>query len=172
LTQMLSPILSFTAEEVWQYLRQIDATLPESVFLTDWPDLDSKLYHEALEAKWEKILWLRGAVSRALEAARSQDLIGQSLEACVNIKVDSQTQDLKDLLSPYWWKEVFIVSDVKWTEELPEAPVVHADDDTGVKIAITLAEGEKCPRCWMYAPEVAEKGLCSRCSSVLAMQSR
>ncbi len=172
LTQMLSPILSFTAEEVWQYLRQIDATLPESVFLTDWPDLDSKLYHEALEAKWERILWLRGAVSRALEAARSQDLIGQSLEACVNIKLDSQTQDLKDLLSSYWWKEVFIVSDVKWLEELPEAPVVHTDEDTGVKVAITMAEGEKCPRCWMYAPEVAHKGLCGRCASVLAMQSR
>ncbi|MGB4146434.1 MAG: isoleucine--tRNA ligase [Acetomicrobium sp.] len=171
LTLMLSPILSFTTEEVWQHLREIDHTLPESIFLADWPTLDPTLYHESLEEKWERILWLRGAVSRALEAARGQDLIGQSLEACVNIKLDSETAKLRDILSPYWWKGVFIVSDVNWVDELPEAPVVHADEETGVKIAITKACGEKCPRCWMYAPEVAEKGVCGRCSMVLAAQS-
>ena len=109
LTLMLSPILSFTSEEVWQYLRQIDNSLSESVFLEDWPVLDSNLYHESLEEKWDRILWLRGAVSRGLEIARNQDLIGQSLEACVNIKLDDETRNLKDLLSSYWWKEVFSI---------------------------------------------------------------
>ncbi|WP_286975434.1 isoleucine--tRNA ligase [Acetomicrobium sp. UBA5826] len=171
LTLMLSPILSFTSEEVWQYLRQIDNSLSESVFLEDWPVLDSNLYHESLEEKWDRILWLRGAVSRGLEIARNQDLIGQSLEACVNIKLDDETRKLKDLLSSYWWKEVFIVSDVQWVEDLPEAPVMHDDDETGVEVAIARAKGEKCPRCWMYAPEVSEIGLCNRCNQVL-QQSR
>jgi isoleucyl-tRNA synthetase len=171
-TRMLAPILSFTAEEIWQEMRTIDPTLPESVFLSDFPKPDASAVDEALEARWNKVLALRGAVSRALEGLRAAKTIGTSLEAQVKVKTEGRTpkeaEDLAELASAFTLQEmadIAIVSKFEWSDDPALAAV--RDEETGYEIAVSAAPGVKCPRCWKYSEASSEDGLCPRCASVL-----
>jgi len=167
LVPMLSPVLSFTAEEIWQSMRKINGGLPESVFLADWPAVYPERIDKDLEKKWENILMVRGAVSRALENARSQNLIKKSLEAAVSAWPGDGTEISLDILSKDEWAAVSIVSYFDTVEPETQAGVRIFDEETGMWVQIVRAIGGKCPRCWKLAPEVDEKGVCSRCSDVL-----
>jgi isoleucyl-tRNA synthetase len=79
LVRMLVPVLAFTTEEIWQYLRKEND--PESVQLTDWPAADDKLVDADLENRWERVLKAREVVAKALEEARRGKIIGHSLGA-------------------------------------------------------------------------------------------
>ena len=170
-TRMLAPILSFTAEEIWQEMRTIDPSLPESVFLSDFPKPDASAVDEELEARWDRVLALRGAVSRALEGLRAAKTIGTSLEARVQVKTKGEakeTEDFAELASAFTLQEmadIAIVSKFEWTDS-PAVPAVR-DEETGCGIAVSTAPGVKCPRCWKYSETPTEDGLCPRCASVL-----
>jgi isoleucyl-tRNA synthetase len=169
---MLATILSFTAEEIWQEMRAIDPTLPESVFLSDFPKPDPSAVDDSLDALWGKVLTLRGAVSRALEELRAAKTIGTSLEAHVQV---NKTEDLTDVASAFTLQEmadIAIVSKLEWVEEknfslpLPQAKVIQ-DEETGYAMAAAFTSGTKCPRCWKYSETPGEDGLCPRCAWVL-----
>lgn len=166
LVRLLAPILSFTAEEIWQEMKKIDSSLPESVFLSLWSEIETTDRDPVLEAKWEKILDLRGAFSRALEKTRVAGVIGQSLEASLSVSRNSLAPEIPSLLSEEDWATIAIVSSFHWVDDLPDEGS-HVDEETGLRLAVARAEGVKCPRCWKYDLQAGSDKPCPRCLSVL-----
>ena len=153
--RLLAPILSFTAEEVYDNMPYEDA---ESVHLTDFP-AKNLIDDAALEAKWDKLLEVRDDVNKALEESRNEKVIGKSLEAAVEIySNDSEVVELLNSVDNL--HQLFIVSSV----EVKENDGVTYDLAT---VKVTKAEGHRCERCWNIVEEVNEEGLCPRCASIL-----
>ena len=153
--RLLAPILSFTAEEVYDNMPYEDA---ESVHLTDFP-AKNLIDDVALEAKWDKLLEVRDDVNKALEESRNEKVIGKSLEAAVEIySNDSEVVELLNSVDNL--HQLFIVSSV----EVKENDGVAYDLAT---VKVTKAEGHRCERCWNIVEEVNEEGLCPRCASIL-----
>lgn len=170
LVRLMAPILSFTAEEVWQLIPRAKERA-ESVHLTLLPEVEGQYLDEQLAERWRLLLQVRGEVSKALEIARKNKLIGNSLEAAVAITSEekllsflrAQESQLKDL---------FIVSQVTITEKpLPSAFV--SQEIEGLNILVSRAAGKKCERCWVYDPEVGQgikfPSVCPRCHQILEM---
>ncbi len=140
LAGMLAPILVFTADEIWENLP--NRTEP-SIHLSQFPAA-SEGGQEALSSDWERLFAVRDDVLRALEEARVAKLIGSSLEAKVTLETSGSTLDLlqqhqSDL------RYLFIVSQV----ELKQG-------GEGVSLNVSVADGEKCERCWNYSTRVGE----------------
>lgn len=168
LVRMLTPILAFTTEEIWQYLRTEKD--PISVQLTDWPQADESLIDEELELRWEKVMKVRAVVAKSLEEARQKKIIGHSLAAKVIIGLTPEY--LGDLETVPELEKVFIVSEVElrpWAEV--EEPCTSLEEVEGVRVKTEKAKGEKCERCWVFSPEVgrSEKHptLCPKCVEVV-----
>ncbi|MEW5766440.1 MAG: isoleucine--tRNA ligase [bacterium] len=157
LTSLMAPVLSFTAEEVWQHLPP-QKDRPASVHLSRMPSVKEKYVTEELAKRWEKIFKIREEVSRGMEEARRAGIIGNSLEARVTLSVPETEAEL---LAAYEKQlpAIFIVSQV----ELKAAEKIE--------VKVTKAEGVKCERCWNYSPTVGEDkqhpGLCARCLKVI-----
>jgi isoleucyl-tRNA synthetase len=140
LVRYATPVLVFTAEEVW------GTRYPEagSVHLLEWPAVDAAWNDAALASKWAGVRTQREAVTEAIEPYRREKTIRSSLEAEVTIPDPT--------LDPAALEEIFIVS------------VARA----GNELAVTRTENHKCGRCWRHLPEVTEDGsLCNRCDTVL-----
>jgi isoleucyl-tRNA synthetase len=167
LSRMLAPIISFTAEEIWQSMRKLAPSLAESVFLTDFPVADESQIDTALDEIWGKALSLRGAISRTLEIARSKGVIGHSLDARVQVEKGESLEELKSAFPQEAMEEIAIVSAFEWTDALADLAVVQTDGETGIRVAADKAEGEKCPRCWKHSTRSNGEGLCPRCVKVL-----
>ena len=153
--RLLAPILSFTAEEVYDNMPYEDA---ESVHLTDFP-VKNLIDDAALEAKWDKLLEVRDDVNKALEESRNEKVIGKSLEAAVEVySNDAEVVELLNSVANL--NQFFIVSKVA----VKENDGVTYDLAT---VKVTKAEGHRCERCWNIVDEVNEEGLCPRCASIL-----
>lgn len=153
--RLFAPILSFTAEEVYDNMPYEDA---ESVHLTDFP-VKNLVDDAALEAKWDKLLEVRDDVNKALEESRNEKVIGKSLEAAVEVySNDAEVVELLNSVANL--NQFFIVSKV----EVKENDGVVYDLAT---VKVTKAEGHRCERCWNIVDEVNEEGLCPRCASIL-----
>ncbi len=168
LTAWFAPILAFTAEEVWQTRYNKEA---DSVHLRQWPETPAEWRDDALATKWDRIRDIRRVVTGALEIDRREKRIGSSLQAGVTVYV-SDASDI-DLFKDTDPMEAFITSAVVF--EVADAPAKDSgdaftlDDVKGVAAVTNIAEGEKCERCWMVLPEVAEHGeLCKRCDEAVA----
>ncbi|OFW33313.1 MAG: isoleucine--tRNA ligase [Candidatus Aquicultor primus] len=169
-TGMLAPVLAFTCEEAWSYLPEA-VRKTRSVHLSEWPVLNEDYLDAELAGRWDKILKIRGEASKALEEARNAKLIGNSLEARVELYVDGAT---KELLERYESQlaQMFIVSsiDVHSLEAAP-ADAFKSDVIEALAIKVLPARGSKCERCWRYEDTVGDssqhKGLCARCAGVL-----
>ncbi|MGZ3538721.1 MAG: isoleucine--tRNA ligase, partial [Thermodesulfobacteriota bacterium] len=156
LTCLMAPILSFTAEEVWKYLPQ-EPGKAESVHLTSLPEVKSEYLDDSLHERWEKIWEVRAVVTKALEEARREKVIGLSLDAQVILHVPEKMFSFlecyeKDL------KSIFIVSSV----------ALHAaKDEKELRVEVLRADGKKCERCWNYEVSVGlhpeHQTICQRC---------
>lgn len=166
LVKMLAPMTCFTAEEIWKYMPHTEEDNLESVMLNSWPEVNPEYTDDALDVKWEKIVMLKEEVSKKLELARADKVIGHSLNAKVILTADGNKYDFleenKELL-----QEVFIVSGL----ELVKGTEKDSDSNFGIKVEIKTADGEKCERCWMYSNTVGEDKenptICHRCSESL-----
>ncbi|ERK60073.1 isoleucine--tRNA ligase [Gemella bergeri ATCC 700627] len=154
--RLLAPILSFTAEEIYDNMPYEDA---ESVHLLDFP-VKNIIVDDVLEEKWDKLLKVRDDVNKALEESRNEKIIGKSLEAAVEIYSDNK--EIVELLkSVNNLHQLFIVSKV----------VVKENDGVNYdysQVKITKASGERCERCWNIVETVNEEHVCHRCESILA----
>ncbi|MCL6471629.1 MAG: isoleucine--tRNA ligase [Firmicutes bacterium] len=169
-TKVLAPILAFTCEEIWSYIPEEVRGKP-SVHLSDWPTPNEEYINVDLDGRWNKLLKIRGEVAKALEEARNEKRIGNSLEAQVELYVDDSTREFldsfKDLLA-----QVMIVSSVKVYPYF-EAPVDSFRSEVILDFAVKVSQapGAKCERCWRYEETVGvsheHPGLCARCASVL-----
>ena len=172
LVSLMAPVLSFTAEEVWQYLvgrSQRETT----VHLTRLPQINPELVDEELASRWEKILEVRSEVTRALEVVRKEKKIGNSLEARVDLFL---TTDLYQLMEDYASElaTIFIVSDahIHPTPAPPANPNLFTSQDIlGLSILVSPAPGQKCERCWIYSETVGLNKtyptICHRCVGCL-----
>ncbi len=168
LVVMLAPILAYTSEEIWSYLKK--AGKAESVQLADWPQANDLYINPEIEARMEKILNLREVVTKALEEARSRKVIGHSLGAAINICASEEWLSLLEATPQM--ENIFIVSKVV-VSPLTQAPAdaLGLDEVAGIKVAVKAAEGEKCERCWIIdlsvGADAQHSTLCSRCQQVV-----
>ena len=165
LVRIISPVLSFTADEIWERIPEA-LKEEESVHLSKWIEANPEYLNEELAKKWDKIARLRREVNKKLEAERQTGLIGHSLDARVLLNIaNAEYSFIKD----YTENEVsdlFIVSQVKFVNDnLAESEI------EGISISVEKASGEKCERCWKYDEEVGHdhnhSDVCPRCASVL-----
>jgi isoleucyl-tRNA synthetase len=161
MVRILAPILSFTSDEVWQHLPQ-EGNEAESVHLTSFPQTDEGFFDEALDQRWARLWEAREEVTKALEKARQDKVIGHPLDALVRVKAPQKLFDFLKGFGPEL-REIFIVSQVAL--ELGGAA-------TGMTVTVERAEGAKCQRCWMYDTSVGtEKGhpeICQRCFQTIS----
>jgi len=170
LARLMAPVLSFTADEVWEHMPEGWEREP-SVHLADFPEADAAALDDGLAARWERLRRVRGEGTRVLEAARRDGAIGHSLEARLTLYADD---DLGAFLAPHGddLATLFITSAAR-VEPLAAAPpeAVEALEVKGLKAAVDRAPGDKCGRCWMWLPEVGESAahptLCARCVTVV-----
>lgn len=167
LVVVVAPVLSFTSEEVWRFIPEFSSKT-ESVFLADWPDAKPEWFDNALDKKWEKLLVIRGIITRALEDARREKIIGHSLDAALDLYADNDEYGILAPLAAFL-HEFTITSAVRLYRGIPAS--ARVDAETPVAVVVRAAEGEKCERCWMYSDTVGMSNehptLCKRCAGVL-----
>ncbi|NLG87253.1 MAG: class I tRNA ligase family protein, partial [Firmicutes bacterium] len=172
LVRLIAPVLTFTAEEIWEY---IPGTKEESVQLTSWPEANPKYLDKELELRWNSLLTVRAGVAKALEEARQSGLIGTSLMAKVDLWFPERLNSTYELVKEYqeFLPTLFIVSRVSLHEPGEEPPTEAAEIEgyAGARCLVGLAPGEKCQRCWMYSEETVD-GVCPRCQEVLAQSEK
>ncbi len=166
LVRWIAPILSFTAEEIWQSLSQTDV---QSVFLTQWYDQLPEETDSDSDELWHNITLLRDEVNRHIEAVRADGGLGSALDAEVDIYVDSQWLDR---LMPMQDELHFIMIVSKVTllplESLSSKDASVGEVD-GVSVVVSASKQEKCVRCWHRRSDVGSlvdhPELCGRCAT-------
>ncbi|MCS5590637.1 MAG: isoleucine--tRNA ligase [Candidatus Thioglobus sp.] len=159
MVRWLSPILSFTSEEVWQYLPGASS---ESIFLQTWyEDLEGDFKNHSIEVARDINVYLR----KELEEMRRDKIIGSSLNAEVDIYCDDKNyQALLELQSEL--RFVFITSEAR-VHLLSDKPVDAVDINNTLAIRVKKSGYEKCVRCWHHREEIGKndlhKELCGRC---------
>jgi len=172
IVRLMAPILSFTAEEIWGYLPEAD-TSEFSVHLSRFPSVNEDYIDKGLKERWDKIISVRGEVSKALEIARADKMIGHSLDARVDIyspnSIGELLRDYRDQLSTIFIVSAAVLNDADINET--SGKVFKSNQIEGLKILISRAAGKKCERCWIYSETVGDNSdhptICKRCASVL-----
>jgi isoleucyl-tRNA synthetase len=163
LVRVVAPILTFTAEEIWQHMPQQLRGDAISVQLAGWPDVGVPSERvgdaAALRESYATVLEVREVVTKALEDARAEKVAGKSQEAAVTVHAPAAVAGTLESRGTAALAEMFIVSTVE---------IVVADE---LKAVVSLADGAKCPRCWNVrelGTDARRADVCSRCAEVLA----
>jgi isoleucyl-tRNA synthetase len=162
----MAPILSFTAEDVWSFMPGADK--PESVFLAGLPPPPAAWRADAIAARFERLLAVRAAVTKAIEEARQSGVVKQASEA----RVVLGTTGAEDGLGPMLHERnaelpaLFLTAEVAVGDGAgTESPLVP-----GLRVMVERATGQKCPRCWTVrriGADARHPDLCERCAGVL-----
>jgi len=156
----LAPILSFTAEEIW---RTLPGARPQSVFFATWHELPAARGASAID--WNFLLALRAEVGRELERLRTQDAVGSSLDAEVEVRCNAETFDRANALGEEL--RFFLITSAARVERASKAPDGAVPAGPGVWLRVTPSGQTKCIRCWHHRPDVGAAAehpeLCSRC---------
>jgi isoleucyl-tRNA synthetase len=149
----LAPVLCFTAEEAW-CARFGEGT---SVHLEQFQTPPAGWHDETLAAKWETVRSIRRRITVPIEELRKTNVIGSSLQAAVELPLNTAERTLLDEAA---WSEIAIVSSVTLVPGTDESPA-----------RVTPASGDKCVRCWRVLPEVGSNAthpsLCLRCADAV-----
>ena len=170
LSRMIAPILSFTADEIWQH---IPGDRVDSVFLSDFREGHSTLKEsgEFDDAFWRRILEVKTAVNRELEVQRADKKVGSGLSAEVDLFCDGQLADDLARLGEEL-RFVLIVSRASVNSGTPAPEQAFATEVAGLSLRVTASEHKKCERCWHHREDVGQEaahaGLCLRCVSNVA----
>ena len=156
---LMAPILPFTAEEAWEFM-PIFKGKGESIHLEQFPSFKEKWLDDDLFKEGESLVLIREKVLKELERAREDELIGNSLEARVSLKVpSSQDEFLK-----------------KYEKELPSLFIISAVEllsqpGEELEVEVSKAPWKKCQRCWNFSPYVGKNSeyphFCKRCEEVV-----
>jgi len=167
LTQLLAPILVFTAEEIWEHLPEAVKT-EKSVHYTTWQELPAEYWDKELDQRWEALLEVRRVVSKGLELARADKAIGASNEAKVVIYANEHYQSTLSAFADHL-RLLFIVSAVEVKDFQEDQEALYTEE--GLKVAVSKASGEKCERCWKYFETMSEdpnhSQICQRCADAI-----
>jgi isoleucyl-tRNA synthetase len=181
LVRLVAPILTFTADEVWQYLPAV-SDRPASVHLALFPKADDLGAAEAsLLDEWTNLLAIREQVFQRIEAKRQEKTIGKSLEAKICIYARGSVLDLLRRYEPVL-EELLNVSKVAIVEVDPSQQLPAGDMPSATfvllnhAIVVSPADGHKCDRCWRYYPDDSPEAVrqfgswpnvCGRCADAL-----
>ncbi|MGJ3351541.1 isoleucine--tRNA ligase [Morganella sp. Je.2.23] len=170
LVRWMAPIMSFTADEIWNVM---PGKRPQYVFTEEWYDgLFGLNAQESMnDDYWAVLLAVRGEVNKVLEQARADKLIGGSLEAAVTLYADDAlAAQLNSLGNELRFVLLTSQADVKPLSAAPESAV--NSELAGLRIGFGKAEGSKCPRCWHYTTDIGQDSehpeLCGRCVTNVA----
>lgn len=165
LTRWMAPILSFTADELWEYL---PGQRTDSVLLNEWYQGLSPLTEGTTHnlAFWNQVFAVRDAVAKELERHRNDGQIKGGLTAQVSLFAEGELFDLLGQLGDEL-KFVLITSAVD-LQPLSAKPAGAVDTSvTGLAILASASEHQRCDRCWHQTPEVGQDEnhpeLCGRC---------
>ncbi len=187
LLRLIAPILSFTAEEAWRCYDEFEAVSKRvkekgSIFFSQFPKggyKDSIGEKDDFYELWDRLFNVRSEITKALEIARNERLIGLALDAKVIVTASDKEllnflRDNQGLL-----KELSIVSQL----ECHSSPTAIKDEDTalisyeseeikGLFIGVKKASGQKCKRCWQWNEDITGEderfgSVCPRCKGVL-----
>jgi isoleucyl-tRNA synthetase len=164
LTRLLAPVLSFTAQEVWEVL----SGEGPSVFEQTWYDHPLPADAVALRERWQRLRTLRSDVLKQLEALRVAGSIGSSLAGEVTLHAEGEAAEFLRSFDDDL-RFVFITSQAKVTD----GPALDASETAlpGVKLSVAPSRYSKCERCWHYRPDVGSDSehpeICGRCASNL-----
>ncbi|GAB6142109.1 isoleucine--tRNA ligase [Methylosoma difficile] len=165
LTRWLAPIISYTAEEIWQYL---PGKRGDSIFLETWytglAQLDDSC---ALNREfWQTVMSIRTTVSKELEKSRAKGDIGSSLNAEVELYCNDDYSQLLSQLGDEL-RFVFITSNATVLDGQNSPDDAIATEIDGIKLKVRVSEHTKCVRCWHQRPDVGSHEehpeLCGRC---------
>ena len=149
LVRLIAPVLSFTAEELWQeFARKGD----DSVFFHTWHEVPVPPNAPDLLAKWTRLRELRAPVRKEVEALRAGGKVGSSLQAEVEVAAPAADYDLLASLG----------SELKFLMITSAARAVRG---AALAAKVAASENPKCERCWHYMPDVNGEGLCGRCQT-------
>ena len=147
LVRWLAPVIPFTSEEAF-----LSREASESLHLEDFMYADKTWHNEKLAQDFQTFREIRRLVTSEIETQRTAKVLGSSLQAHVTLTLN---QNLKNLFESIDFAELSIVS-----------TLTISYGDTETQIEVSLADGEKCVRCWKILPEVKPEGVCHRCESV------
>ncbi|MBD0345169.1 MAG: class I tRNA ligase family protein, partial [Coleofasciculus sp. Co-bin14] len=184
LARAIAPVLCHMAEDIWQYLPY--QTPYKSVFESGWVKLDEEWHKPELAPLWQKLRSIRTEVNKVMEQARSEKMIGASLDAKVLLYVpDVELRQQLQALNPTdRLNEGNRVDELRYLllasqVELLDSPDIlqglkySVQSDT-LGVGVDKADGEKCDRCWNYSVHVGEltehPTLCERCEPALEGQ--
>ncbi|CAJ0991181.1 isoleucine--tRNA ligase [Pantoea sp. Nvir] len=171
LVRWIAPIMSLTSDEIWGYL---PGNRSQYIFTEEWyQGLFGLSHNEALNnAYWTELMKVRGEVNKAIERVRADKRIGGALEVSVTLYADvpllSKLQALGSELRFVLLTSNAIVADYALASDVAQ----QSELVQGLKIALSKAEGDKCPRCWHYTKDVGQNvehiAVCGRCYNNLA----
>jgi isoleucyl-tRNA synthetase len=191
LARLLAPVLSFTADEIWENLPEVKAraaaaadappsegaggeaaadgtdegaAAAPSVHVAEFPVVLSAEREAGLLERWSRLFEVRDVVLRGLEEARTAKLIGSGLEAHVRLEARRPTFELLESYREEL-RYLFIVSQVSLT-------LLEEEAGEDIRVTVERAAGQKCERCWNYSKLVGEftryPTACERCVEALA----
>ncbi len=162
LVVLLAPVLSFTAEEVWENYGK-----KTSVFLEKFPDLTA-YKNEVLIQKFEKVFETKELVQKALENARQNGKIGKSLEAKLFVSYKNSSI-LEKLFTREDFELFYVVSQVEFEPigNSVEHTLLSSAENEEFLIEVTLPANPECPRCWRHTRDIHKGGLCERCKGAV-----
>ena len=184
MVRWIAPILSFTAQEVWEVLCQLDDRMDRYVFTAEWyalPVTDEQ--RQISDADWQQIIAVKSAVNKQIEQARNAKLVNASLSAQADLWVKPPLRAVLEKLGDEL-RFVLITSAVHLHDWSDNTPVARLNDDqagqaqpaaepavadatSGISVRISPADGEKCVRCWHYRQDIGvdpqHPAICGRC---------
>ncbi|TVQ87703.1 MAG: isoleucine--tRNA ligase [Chromatiaceae bacterium] len=165
MSRWLAPVLSFTADEIWQYL---PGQRDPSVFTATWyaglvPLAAEETYDRAF---WARVLEVRAAVGKQIEAARTAGLIGAALDAEIDLYCDEELHALLARLEDEL-RFVLISSDTRVLPQAAQPATAVVTELPGLAVAVRRSPHAKCPRCWQHRADIGADAehptLCGRC---------
>ena len=140
LLRWFAPILSFTTEEIYQLISKNN----KSIHLEKFLKFPEKFKDERLAIKWSELIKIRDVCNISIEEKRASKVIGSSLEAELNIKLNEK---YKDMITNIDLSELCIVSKTH----------VYFDEASDIFVETNKALGDKCPVCWKISVEACER---------------
>ena len=169
IARLMAPILPFTADEIWQHMPCQNGDRA-SIHISQLPEVTPAFKDGELAARWEYLLDIRGEVTKKLEEARAQKLIGHPLDARITITAGG---DAYNALQPYAdeLRSILIVSKANLTKDDTLKGTPDGSAVEGVRIDVDAAPGDKCERCWVHDTTVGanheQPTVCQRCLAAL-----
>ena len=159
LVRWLAPSLSFTTEEAWKARGNLNSIHLED-FLHTPPDYKNSNINE----NWIILKQVRKVITGALEKKRTEKIIGSSLEAHLDIYVESS---IMNKIKNYHLDEISITSSFALHEINDEIQGFSLEEVSNVKILVSKTNGQKCQRCWKYKKKLIREEICERCENAI-----